>query len=261
MINYGFSIYDLEYFLLILVRVASFVYLAPFFSMSSTPRNVRIAISFFISALLYHAITPAQAVVVDSVVEYAVIVIKEAVAGLLIGLSTQICTSIFAFAGHIADMEIGLSMVQLMDPNTRQNTSFTGALYNYAFTLIMIASGLYRYLLGALADTFTLIPINGAVFHSDRLLNSMVVFLSDYVLIGFRIILPIFACILMLNAVLGIIAKVAPQINMFVIGIQLKVLVGLSVLFLMMGLLPTASDMIYSEMKKMMVMFVESMGA
>ena len=62
MINYSFSIYDLEYFLLILVRVACFVYVAPFFSMRNTPANVRVAISFFTAVLLYQALTPAEAV-------------------------------------------------------------------------------------------------------------------------------------------------------------------------------------------------------
>ena len=53
MLDYTFSYADLEYFLLILVRVASFIFAAPFFSMTNTPRNVRIALSFFVAILLY----------------------------------------------------------------------------------------------------------------------------------------------------------------------------------------------------------------
>ncbi|MCR5476519.1 MAG: flagellar biosynthetic protein FliR [Lachnospiraceae bacterium] len=259
MISLSFSIYDLEYFLLILTRVSCFIFVCPFFSMTGTPRNVRVALSVFISLMLYQLLTPAQAVTADSVVGYAVIVIKEAIAGLLVGLSANMCLSIFNFAGHVADMEVGLSMVQVLDPNTNQQSSITGGIYNYAFTMILIGSGMYRYLLGALADTFRLIPVGGAVFHGDLLLNAMVGFLSDYVLIGFRIILPIFAAALMLNAILGIIAKVSPQMNMFAIGIQLKIITGLGILFLTVSLLPAASDMIFAEMKKMMAAFVEAM--
>lgn len=259
MINYSFSFYDLEYFLLIFVRVSMFVFIAPFFSMPNTPRNVRIILSFFISFLLYHMLTPAQAVMPDTLLELSLIVIKEAVTGLLIGFSTMICTSIVNFAGSIADMETGLSMVQILDPATKQMTSISGGIYNYSFNMIMILSGLYIYMLGALKDTFTLIPINGAVFNPDNLMRSVVIFLTDYVIIGFRIILPIFCAMLMLNAILGIMAKVSPQMNMFAIGIQIKVLVGLSILYLTMSLLPFISDMIFTEMKKMLVYFVNSM--
>ena len=259
MVDFSFSIYDLEYFLLILTRVSCFVYIAPFFGMSNTPLRVKIGISFFISVLLYQVLTPATAVIYDTVMEYALIVMKEAVAGLLLGLGSNMCTSIVNFAGHIADMETGLSMVTLMDPNTKESVSITGALYQYAFTMMLIATGMYRYLLGALADSFSLIPVNGAVFRTDSLLKSMITFMNDYIVIGFRIVLPIFCVILLLNAVLGILAKVAPQMNMFVVGIQLKILVGLSVILFTVGMLSGAADFVYQEMKKVTEAFVGGM--
>lgn len=256
MIELSFSVYDLEYFLLIFTRVSCFVFIAPFFSMQSTPAVVRIGISFFTAMLLYQALTPAQAVVYSSVMEYAVIVMKEAITGLLIGFGANICTSIVNFAGSIADMETGLSMVTLWDPATRQNSSITGAYYQYALMMMMIASGMYRYLFGALADTFTLIPVNGAVFRGDSLLASMLEFLSAYIIIGFRIVLPVFCVILLLNAILGVLAKVSPQMNMFAIGIQLKILVGLSVMFFTVGMLPGVADFVFKEMKEIMVSFI-----
>lgn len=259
MIQYSFSVYDLEYFLLILVRVSSFVFVAPFFSMKNTPANVRIGLSFFTSLLLYQALTPRAAIEYSTVIDYAIIVMKEAVVGLLIGLAATICGTIVNFAGSIADMETGLSMVTLMDPTSRENSSITGVLYQYVLMLLMIATGMYRYLFGALADTFVLIPVNGAVFRGAGLVDSMLEFLSDYVIIGFRIVLPIFCAILLLNAVLGILAKVSPQMNMFAVGIQLKILVGLSVIFFTAGLLPGVGDFIFDEMKRMIVSFVEGM--
>ena len=90
-------------------------------------------------------------------------------------------------------------------------------------------------------------------------METAVVFLADYILIGFRIILPIFATMMMLNAILGVMAKVSPQMNMFAIGIQLKVLTGLTVLFLTVGLMPKAADLIFTEVKKLMVSFVSNM--
>jgi flagellar biosynthetic protein FliR len=256
MIDYSFSVYDLEYFFLIFTRVTCFIYIAPFFGMNNTPNRVKIGIGFFVTLLLYQTLTPAEAVVYDTVLEYAIIVIKEALAGLLIGFGANICLSVVNFAGHVADMETGLSMVTLIDPATKENISITGALYQYSFMMMLIASGMYRYLLGALADSFVLIPVNGAVFNSESLLNSMLEFMNDYIVIGFRIILPIFVAVLLLNAVLGIMAKVSPQMNMFAIGMQLKIIVGLSVIFFTVGMLPSASDFLFSEMKKMMTSFI-----
>lgn len=256
MINYSFSIYDLEYFLLIFTRVSCFVFLAPFFSMKNTPATIRVGISFFTAMLLYQSLTPANIVEFDSVLEYAVIVMKEAIVGLLIGFAASICTSIVNFAGSISDMETGLSMATLMDPTTQENTSITGVFYQYVLMLMMIATGMYRYLFGALADTFTLIPVNGAVFRGDALLTSMLGFLGDYVVIGFRIVLPVFCTMLLLNTVLGVLAKVSPQMNMFAVGIQLKILVGLSVIFITAGMLPGTADYIFEEMKQMIQSFV-----
>ena len=259
MVDLSFSIYDLEYFLLIFTRVSCFVFIAPFFSMNSVPARIRIGISFSTALLLYQALSPADIIVYGTVMEYALIVMKEAITGLLIGFSATMCTSIVNFAGSVADMETGLSMVTLLDPTTRENTSITGVFFQYVLMLMMIATGMYRYLFGALADTFTLIPVNGAVFHSDRLLNSMLLFLGEYILIGFRIVLPVFCVILLLNAVLGILAKVAPQMNMFSVGIQLKILTGLGVLFFTAGLLPGTADFIFEKMKEMMIAFVGAM--
>ncbi len=259
MLNYAFSIYDLEYFLLILVRVSCFVFIAPFFSMSNTPRRIRIAFSFCTALLLYQALTPVEAVTYKTSLEYAVIVVKEAITGLLIGFGANVCTAVVNFAGSIADMETGLSMVTLMDPTTRQNTSITGVLYQYVLMMILIASGMYRYLFGALADSFVLIPVNGAVFRSESLLQVLLTFLGDYVILGFRIVLPIFCVILLLNAVLGILAKVSPQMNMFAVGMQLKILVGLSVLFLTAGMLPGMGEMVFQETRNLIAAFVGAM--
>ncbi len=258
MINLTFTYADLEYFLLILVRITSFVYIAPFFGMTNVPRRVKVGFSIFLAYLIFHAVDRNE-VVYDTLLGYAVIVMKEVLTGFLIGWGAQICTTVTSFAGSIADMEVGLSMVSLMDPTTREQATFTGVFYQYLFTLFLIITGMYQYLLQALVDTFTLIPINGAVFKSEALLESVIMFLGDYITIGFRIILPIFCTMILLNCVLGVLAKVSPQLNMFAVGMQLKILVGLGILFLTIQMLPLAADHVFTQMKRMIVSFVEGM--
>lgn len=258
MINYTFTYSDLEFFLLILVRVSAFVYIVPFFNMSHVPSRFRLGLAVMLSVLLYGAISPHTAVEYTTVFGYAVIVMKEVVTGLLLGFGVLLCTAILSITGAIADMEVGFSMVFLIDPVTKEQSTITSSFYQYMVTLILILSGMYEYIIRALAESYTLVPVNGAVFHADKLLNAIVAFMGQYISIGFQICLPIFAAILLLDVILGIMAKVSPQMNMFAVGLQLKILAGLTIMMLTVSLLPTMSDMIFTEAKKMTVLFVEA---
>lgn len=260
MIDYSFSYSDLEYFLLIFTRISCFIFVAPFFSTNNTPRTVRAGLSLFLAILIFHAVTPHQMPEYSTILGYSTLILREGITGLLIGYGANICNSIVLFAGKIADMEIGLSMVQLMDPLTREASGFTGSLYQYAVILLLMVTDMHHYILRAMVETYTLIPIGGANFQSDKIMTTVVQYLSDYVMIAFRICLPIVAAIMIVNAVLGILAKTAPQINMFSVGIQIKILIGLSVLFLTISVLPSASEHIFEEMKIMMTAMVESMS-
>ena len=259
MIELVFSMLDLEYFLLILVRVSCFIYLAPFYGMTNTPGRIKIGLSFFISMLLYQLLTPAMALEYDTLLGYAVIVLKEAVTGLLLGFVVNICSSIVNLAGTIIDMEVGFSMVTLMDPATKQHTTVSGNFYQYMVMLLLVSTGMYQYILKAFVESYTLIPVNGAVLKTEALMGTMLQFMADSVILGFRICLPVFCVMLMLNAVLGILAKISPQMNMFAVGLQLKVFVGLAIMFFTASMLPGAADFIFTEMKTMMVSVVEGM--
>ncbi|MBO4615863.1 MAG: flagellar biosynthetic protein FliR [Lachnospiraceae bacterium] len=257
MFNFTFSLRDLEFFLLIVVRITCFIHTAPFFGMTNTPVRVKIGLGVLISALVYQTLTPVHPEY-STVLMYAIYVLKEAVTGIIIGYSAAVCVAILNFAGHLVDMEIGLSMVSLFDPVSRDSVTISGTYYQYTVLLMLMISGMYQYVLAAIIETFNLIPVSGAVFNSDKILNAMLTFLRDYLALGFRLCLPVFAAMLLLNAILGILAKVSPQLNMFAVGIQLKILLGLGVLFLTVGMMPGASTAILSEMKKMITLFAEA---
>lgn len=259
MINYTINVSDLEYFLLIMTRISMFISVAPLFSQRGVPNRVKIGLSFFISVLVFGTIHDRTPLDYNTVWGYAAIVLREGMAGLLIGFAANMATTIVAFAGRIIDMETGMSMANLVDPTTNQSESISGVLYQYVITLMLMISGLHRYLITALCQTFELIPINKAVFESTRLLDSIVTFLNDYIMLGFRICLPVFAVMLLLNAILGIMTKVAPQMNMFSVGMQLKVLTGIGTLLITVGMLPMVSEMIFGEIRKMMVIFVQAL--
>lgn len=258
MVNVQFTFENLEQFLLIFVRVASLIYAAPLFSQKGVPRQTKVGLSLFISIILFQVI-PKESLAYSTVIEYAVLVIREAIAGLIIGFGAEICYSIIAFAGRIIDMEIGLSMVSMFDPSSNTQISITGAFYNYLFMLMFIISDMHHYIIRALVDTYELIPMGRVTFNMDKMYVSILQYMGDYLVIGFRIVLPVFAVILVTNVVLGVLAKVAPQVNMFSVGLQIKICMGLATIYLVMGLFGNISNYIFTEMKRVMISFIQGM--
>ena len=258
MVQYSFSLENFETFILILVRVSCFIYIAPFFGMSNVPNQVKIGLSAFISLMVLGFVDQSY-IEYTGLFGYAVIVLKEGITGLLIGLAANVCNSIILFAGNIIDMDIGLSMATEFDPINNTQVTLTGNLYNYFILLLLVVTDMHHFILRSFVDAFSVIPINGQVFDWEHLMTSMTTYMTDLFVIAFRIILPVFACIMILNCILGIMAKVSPQMNVFAVGMQMKIIVGFLVLFLTVSLLPSISNFIFTEMKKLMVLFIKGM--
>ena len=173
---------------------------------------------------------------------------KESIVGLLLGFVCTVCVRVISFAGHIIDLNMGFSMANMYDQTLREQISVTGNLYYYTVWLLMIISGLYQFLISAIVDTYSIIPVNSVTVNLT-LYDSFLKVIMNYFVIGFRIALPVFIGIMLVNAILGILTKVAAQLNMFAIGMQIKVLAGLGILFVTVGLLPVVSDFIMDMMK------------
>ncbi len=184
-----------------------------------------------------------------SVIGYGVLVCREALTGFILGYAASICNSIVLFAGNIIDMDIGLSMATEFDPTMNTQVTITGNIYYYFTLLLMLIGNVHQFLLRSLVDSFSLIPLGGAVLDRDHLLASMIYFMRNLFILGFRIMLPIFATILVMNVVLGIMAKVAPQMNMFSVGVQIKILAGLAVLYLCVFLFPEVVALLTEQIK------------
>jgi len=245
-----FSIVQFEVFFLILVRISGFMFTAPFFSLTNVPRRVKAGLALYMTAILFYSTsyTPPE---YSGVIGFSLLVTSEALAGAIMGFFANIAYQILSFAGQMIDMDIGFSMVSQFDPVSNIQTTITANLYGYLVLLIMMVTGLHRYFIKAIIDSFNVIEL-GKVHISPRLYLLMAEYLTDYFIIAFRIIIPVFASILVVNTILAILSKMAPQMNMFVIGIQLKVFIGLFVLFLIIEMVPSVADFIFEEMAKML---------
>ncbi len=258
MIDLSINTSDIEYFLLVFVRMVSFLNLAPFYGDQSIPNRFKVGLAVILAYFICMVTEPA-APVYETLTEYAVLVLSEAAAGLLIGLAATVCMQIVSMSGRLVDMEMGLSAASTMDPTYRENVTMTGLIYRFMFTLILITTGMYQYIIKAIIQTYTLIPVGGVRFHLTELLSAFISFMGQYFVIGFQIAMPVFAAMTVMNAVLGILAKVAPQMHLFAVGIQMKILTGLCVLYVSLWLVPMVADRLFTEMKKMMVSVVEAL--
>ena len=148
MINYTFSLVDFEILLLVLVRISCFVFVAPFYGMGNVPARVKIGLSVVI-AILVSGFADQSAITYTGVIGYAVIVLREGITGLLIGLAASICNSIILFAGNIIDMDVGLAMAQEFDPMMKTQVTITGNLYQYFLLLLMLVTNMHHISTGA----------------------------------------------------------------------------------------------------------------
>ena len=247
--NFTFALEQFELFVLILIRLASFVFAAPFFNMANVPRKVKSGFALCLTVLVY-SLFPDMTVEYNGMIDYAII---------LLGAVTSFCVQIIMFAGKIIDMDIGISMAQLYDPTTRMQVGIMGNFYYYMMMLLLIISGMHQYLVAAIVETYKVIPIGGVKFGAG-IYTAIISFMSDFFVIGFRIALPVFSAILMLNCVLAILAKVSPQMNMFVVGMQLKIFVGIFVILFTISMLPSVSDFILDEIERLFAMLVRGMS-
>ena len=253
-----FTIEYIEYAVLIITRISMIFFIVPFFGNVNIPVRIKIALSFFLSLIIMNSVD-YSAVSYQGMLGYSILIAQEAVTGLLIGIGSGFSLYILNFSGHMLDMEIGFSMAMEMDPTTQVQTTISATFLTAVFMLMFIASDMHYFLIDAVVDSYKVIPIGEGIV-SPNLYKIFVQYVIDYFVIGFRIILPVFACILVINVILGILARIAPQMNMFVFGMQLKVFAGLSLIFILMNFLPGITDFLFNEMQTLTKLFMLSLA-
>lgn len=251
-----FTVENMEYYLLVVMRISAFVMSAPFFNYRAVPIRMKAAISILLSIVVIQ-VTPVVTVSYAGMFGFSVLVLKETVIGLILGFMCNVCFYIVNFAGQIMDMQMGLSMANMYDPTTNVQITITGNIYNYFLMLMLVATNMHYYIIRAITDSFSYFNVGQAVFR-DGLKDIMIDFMGNYFLIAIRIVLPVFCCMLLINVILGVLTKAAPQMNMFSIGLQIEVFVGVIILILLVQTLPAVSDFIFTEMKEIVTQVIHA---
>lgn len=252
------STLTLEAFLLVLVRCAGFLATSPVFGHKSINARLRVLIAFCVALSIFTVTDPAMPEY-STVFGFSLLIIKELAIGLSLGFTAAFVMAILVMAGEFIDREIGFTMSSNFDPSIGAMVTITGELYDKMVLLVVVVSNLHYFILKALAQSFELVPIGRADINYPYIYTNVIGFIGEYFSIGFRIAMPIFLGATMLNIILGVLAKSSPQLNMFAVGIQFKVVVGLLLLSITVMFIPNIATYLMEKIQHMLTTLIGGM--
>lgn len=243
-------------FLLVFCRISAFFVVAPVFSSRGVPATLKIGISFFVSLLVLLAMDQAAAIPWDGA--YVLFIIRELLIGLLLGFTAYLFFTLVQIAGSFVDLQLGFGIANVIDPLTGAQSPLLGNLkYMLAMLLFLSING-HHYLLMAIMKSYEWIPFTNHLFAhmkegdvSEFLLQA---FAKTFYL-AFQMSAPLVAALFLVDVGLGILAKTVPQINIFIVGISLKILVG----FIMLAFMVTVFIFLFQNLFKTMFEYMNQL--
>jgi flagellar biosynthetic protein FliR len=244
----GFILQYLPNLLLIFCRISSFFIVAPIFSAKNVPIQFKIGLSFFITLVAFSTIDQSS-MTFDGV--YIVAMMKEIVIGLLLGFVAYLFFTIVQISGSFIDMQMGFSMANIIDPMTGTQSPILGNLKFMLAVLLFISMGGDHYFIHAIVDSYHWVPLSNDAFahiYNGQVSEFLLQSLSTVFELAFQMAAPMIAALFLIDVGLGILARTAPQFNIFVIGMPLKVLIG----FVLLTLLFPSFINLFSELFTLM---------
>ena len=221
-------------FLLVLVRITGMFFLSPIFGRKNLPNSFKVGFCFMFSIIVAQSVQVPDLSTYISLASYGILIGKELLIGLMLGFISYMIFSSIYIAGQLIDMRIGFGMVSVFDPITNVQIPISANFYVIFATLFMLVTDSHHLLIQAMVESFTILPIGNAHF-SGQLLKLVVDLFTDVFILGFKIAAPVTAVILITDLALGIISKSMPQLNIFMLGMPVKILVGLGVIMITIG--------------------------
>lgn len=216
---------NIEVFLLVLTRIASFFVVTPLFSFKNIPTILKIGFSFIITILVMLTM-PTMSIEVKTSIGYYFLLIKEAILGLFMGYISYLIFSSIQMAGQFADRQVGFSMAESFDPLTNIRSAAYGNIYNWLSICLFLGVNAHHFLISGIVKSFLWAPL-GAGSLSKVNIGDVVTIFSRSFLTAFQIAVPTIIVIFMADVIMGMIARTVPQLNVFILGMPLKVIIGL----------------------------------
>ncbi len=222
-------------FFLILVRMTSLFLAAPVFSSRSVPMMFKIGMGGLISFLIFPVVEPNTPEIALDWLQVLVVVFAEIFTGVMIGFVLSFLFVGIEIAGEYIGLDMGFSMVQEIDPTFNQPLSVIARLKtNMAMLIFLLLDG-HHYLIEALAYSYRTVPVGGWQLSSLAVQRIMQISAEVFV-IGIKVAAPAVVTLFLTSVAMGIIARAVPQMNIFFVGIPLRMLAGFSALIFGMPL-------------------------
>lgn len=219
-------------FSLIVMRMSGAIAFNPLLGRSNVPPRVKAVFIFSLSLLLYIGVGGTLGREPSGMLEYGVMLIMELLFGFSIGFTMELAFLVVRFASSVMDYSMGLSMAQIYDPQyNTQMTISSGLFYAFLALLFLSVNGHVR-LITLFFSSAYLIPF-GEVTLRPELPEAIMSFFSAGITMGLQFAFPIIAMEMIAEAAVGILMRIIPNINVFVVNFQVKILVGLMILALM----------------------------
>ncbi len=254
----GILISGIEVFLLIFIRMVGLFVIAPIFSRANIPTYLKIGFSFMLALILVNTISN-QNIIINNIYEFTALVLREFIVGITLGYVSYTIFNAIYVAGELVDMQIGFGMVNVIDPVSNIQVSITSTFYFIVCMLIFLLCNGHHILIRALFSSYNYIPLGQAIF-GEGLQNRILEVFGGIFLVAFKVAAPILAAILITDVALGVLSKTVPQLNVFMVGMPLKILLGLAVMFVTMPLFVSIVQMLIKGMDSEMLNFLKNMG-
>jgi flagellar biosynthetic protein FliR len=216
-----------------LVRVLALFSVAPLLSHRAVPARLKVALAVAITAVLVPTVPTPPITDALSGAGLALLV-HNILIGVMLGFAVRLIFAALELAGELIGLQMGLSFAGFFNPASGMAQNAVGSFMSLLALLMFIAIDGHLMLLHALGESFRLFPLVGGSGSLPLGMDELVRLGSGMFSIALSLALPFLAVMLLTNVVLGVLARVAPQLNVFAIGFPLTILVGLSTLMLLL---------------------------
>jgi flagellar biosynthesis protein FliR len=230
-------LHDLYVFVLLFARVSGLMVAAPILGNRSIPRPVKAGLALIFSLAVLPMTAPKVGAIPDHLYLLAGQVLGDVIFGLSLGYLARLLFSAIEMAGYFVDTQMGFGMVNLYDPFAEQQTSVLSVFqYQLALTVYLLSNG-HLLLLGALAESFNVLLPGGVSLNAGFGMTAVPMLQLMFAL-GFRLALPAAGVLFVVDFAFGLIARLVPQVNVFIVGVPAKIIIGLATVTI---LLPSLS--------------------
>lgn len=217
-------------YILVLVRMAGMIAFNPLLARRNVPAYVRTGLVFTLTLLIAPGVTISGDIATS--LDLVAAIIKELLAGLLLGFVFHMFYYMLFFVGELMDTQFGLAMAKVFDPSTNVQMSLSSDIINILFVLYIFVSDSHLVLIHMFATSFDLVAAGSFSISSDIISHMLELFISVFSL-ALRLALPFIAVEFILEITMGILMKLVPQIHVFIINIQIKIITGIALLLLL----------------------------